>query len=119
MLTSAIIFITGALIFYTAGVWGEKISGGLKPIYLILFWLGLLLDSTGTTMMSSMSVTTRFGLHAITGALAIILMIFHAIWASIVLIRKNEKMIEKFHRFSFIVWLIWLIPYFSGVFMNM
>lgn len=116
---TAIVLMSGALLFYSAGVWGEKISGRLKTGYLILFWLGLVLDSTGTSMMFAMSNSTEINLHAVTGFLAIILMTFHAIWATIVLIKKNDKMIRDFHRFSLMVWLIWLIPYFSGVLLNM
>jgi uncharacterized repeat protein (TIGR03987 family) len=40
--------------------------------------------------------------------------LFHAIWATIVLARKNEKMILNFHKFSILVWAIWLIPMISG-----
>lgn len=59
------------------------------------------------------------GVHGVTGALAIILMIFHAVWATVTLSRKNEKQMETFHKFSMVVWLIWLIPYFIGMFMGM
>ncbi|MBN2656187.1 MAG: TIGR03987 family protein [Spirochaetales bacterium] len=119
MFTSAIIFISLALVFYSAGVWGEKISGKLKPAFLILFWAGLIMDTTGTAMMTSLAGSHEISLHTITGVTAILLMILHALWATMVLIRKDEKMIENFHRFSLIVWIIWLIPYLSGLFMNM
>lgn len=119
MLFSAIVIMTLALIFYSLGVWGEKLSGGLKVSNLIMFWIGLLLDSTGTAMMSSMTGVIKLDLHSISGALAILLMIFHALWATIVLVKKNEKMIKDFHKFSIVVWLIWLVPYFTGVVLNM
>jgi len=51
--------------------------------------------------------------------LAILLMIIHAIWATIVLVREDERMIADFHKFSVVVWLIWLIPYFSGFVVSM
>lgn len=44
---------------------------------------------------------------------SIILMLIHFVWAMIVLLRKDEKAIQSFHKFSVIVWLIWLIPYFG------
>ena len=47
---------------------------------------------------------------------AIVLMAVHAIWALIVLLRKDEKAIQNFHKFSVAVWVIWLIPYFSPMF---
>ena len=52
--------------------------------------------------------------HGLTGILAIALMLIHAIWAAVVLIKKNENMMSKFHKFSIVVWIIWLIPFISG-----
>jgi len=57
--------------------------------------------------------------HGITGVIAIVLMFIHALWALIVLIKKNEKAIINFHKFSVVVWLIWLIPYLSPMFFAM
>ncbi len=54
-----------------------------------------------------------YDVHGFSGVLAIVLMFIHAIWATIVLIKKDEKMIVNFHKFSIFVWLVWLIPYFS------
>ena len=118
MLITSIMVMTLALIFYSWGVWGEKLSGGLKIWNLSMFWIGLVFDSTGTAMMSSMSGQITLDLHSITGGLAIILMIFHAIWATIVLVKKDEKLIGNFHKFSIVVWLIWLVPYLTGVVIN-
>lgn len=116
MLILAIITITLALILYTIGVWGEKIQKQLQKWHVIIFWLGLICDTTGTTLMSTISKSdTIFNFHAITGAIAILLMLFHVIWATIVLVKNNEELKLKFHKFSIIVWLIWLIPYLSGV----
>ena len=55
MLIPVIMIISLALVFYTVGVWGEKLSGGLKSWILSMFWLGLIMDSTGNAMISSMS----------------------------------------------------------------
>jgi uncharacterized repeat protein (TIGR03987 family) len=57
----------------------------------------------------------KLNFHGITGNVAILLMLFHAVWATIVLIRKDEIMISKFHKFSFWVWVIWLIPMVTGM----
>jgi uncharacterized repeat protein (TIGR03987 family) len=46
-------------------------------------------------------------------------MLFHAIWATIVVVKQNESLRNKFHRFSIVVWLIWLIPYFGGLYLGM
>lgn len=56
----------------------------------------------------------QLNFHGITGLLAIILMFLHALWATIVLIKNDEKAKSNFHKFSIIVWAIWLIPFVSG-----
>lgn len=117
LLPFAIIFISLALILYTVGVFAEQISGMLKKWHLAVFWLGLICDTTGTALMSKLSgkrLTASF--HSITGFAAIILMAVHAIWATAVLIRGSEKSRRDFHKFSIFVWLVWLIPYISGMF---
>ncbi len=122
MLLFAIVFITLALLFYTVGVWAEKLQGTLKTWHLFVFWLGLACDVTGTQFMSMLVPETAertLNFHMITGFTAIVLMFFHAIWATFVLIKKNENMKKSFHKFSFIVWLIWLIPYISGMIVGM
>ena len=113
------IFITLALVFYTIGVWSERIAGRLKGWHLIFFWLGLACDTTGTAIMLDYAGGLTADVHGVTGVTAILLMVIHAIWATVVLARKDERAIVNFHRFSVVVWAIWLIPYFSGVLMGM
>ena len=116
MSSSASIIITLALVFYSIGVWSERISGRLKPWHLVFFWLGLLCDTWGTGMMFEFAGGLTFDVHGLTGLLAIVLMAVHAIWATVVLARKDEHLIVNFHKFSVVVWLIWLVPYFSPMF---
>jgi len=113
------IIITLALIFYSISVWAERIQGRLKVWHTIFFWLGIICDTWGTGMMLDMAGGLTFDLHGVSGLLAIILMFIHAVWATIVLVRKDEKMIVNFHKFSIVVWLIWLIPYFSPMIFGM
>lgn len=115
---TAAMIMGGALLLYTVGVWGERIQGRLRIWHLILFIGGLICDSWGTGMMFEVAGGMMFDIHGISGLLAIILMFVHAIWALIVLIRKDEEAIKKFHKFSIIVWIIWLIPYFSPMFLK-
>jgi uncharacterized repeat protein (TIGR03987 family) len=116
--TSGIV-ITLALVFYSIGVWSERISGRLKAWHLVFFWLGLLCDTWGTGMMFEMAGGMTFNVHGLTGLLAIVLMFIHAIWATVVLVRRDERWITSFHKFSVAVWVIWLIPYLSPVFFSM
>lgn len=122
-LITAIITITSALVFYTIGVWSEHRSKKLKKIHLIFFWLGLCMDTTGTILMGRIAEQSIFSgnlsLHGITGAIAIILMIVHAIWATIVLMKNNEDSAKNFHRLSIAVWAIWLVPYILGMVIGM
>lgn len=116
MLLYAIINITLALLFYTLGVWSEKKQGILKRWHLTVFWIGFSFDTVGTSLMSRVAKNGfQFNIHGITGLIAIVLMLFHAIWATMVLIQNDEKVKRNFHRLSIFVWLIWLIPYLSGV----
>jgi uncharacterized repeat protein (TIGR03987 family) len=115
----SMILITLALVFYSVGVWSERIAGRLKPWHLIFFWGGLVFDTAGTGIMMEMAGGIGFDLHSLTGVLAILLMIIHAVWATAVLIRKEENAIASFHKFSVVVWLIWLIPYVSGFAVSM
>lgn len=112
--------ITLALIFYSLGVWSERIVKYLKPWHVVAFWIGFSFDVSGTWAMHLLS-TTPFDIlepHTLTGQIALWLMLLHAIWATRVVIKKNEAMKNKFHRFSIIVWLIWLIPYFVGMYLG-
>lgn len=119
----AIITITLALFFYTIGVFSERRSGSLTIKHVLLFGLGLVFDTTGTTIMSSIakaeSQTSGLSLHQVTGVIAIVLMAVHLIWAIYVLVKGTEQLKRTFHRFSLIVWLFWLIPYIAGVVIGM
>jgi uncharacterized repeat protein (TIGR03987 family) len=116
MLLIAISFIFGACIFYTVGVWSEKIQKRLKIWHVIVFWMGFICDTIGTGAMGKLAGSLiQLNFHGLTGMLAILLMLFHAVWATIVMVKKNEPMILKFHKFSFVVWLIWLVPMVTGM----
>lgn len=106
-----------ALVAYTIGVFSERRAGELRPAHLAFFWLGLACDTTGTTIMAIMAQGggAISPLHGITGLLAIILMLFHAGWATYVTVRGNEKSRHSFHLLSICVWLVWLVPYFVGL----
>lgn len=116
---AAIIIINLALLFYSIGVWSERLQGRLKVWHTVFFWLGLVCDTWGTGLMFEFVGGMSYDIHGISGLLAIILMLVHAIWATVVLVKKDEKMIVSFHKFSIFVWLVWLIPYFSPMIFQM
>ena len=55
--------ITLALVFYTLGVWAERVARDLKRWHVVAFWTG-------------------------------------------------------FHRYSLVVWCVWLVPYFGGMYLG-
>ncbi|MDO4442504.1 MAG: HsmA family protein [Slackia sp.] len=110
--------ITAALAFYTVGVFAERRAGSLKLSHVLLFWAGLVCDTTGTAVMTNIAQTSGaagFGIHAVSGMLAIALMLVHAIWATATYVRHNERAEKTFHTFSTFVWLLWLVPYIIGM----
>ena len=109
----ATVIITTALVFYSTGVWAERIAGRLKWWHLAFFVLGLICDTWGTGLMIDYAGGLTFDIHGVSGVIAILLMFIHAAWAFAVLRRQDEHAIRSFHKFSVIVWLIWLVPYFS------
>jgi len=116
---TAILAINLALVLYSIGVWSERLQGRLKAWHTAFFWLGLVFDTLGTGIMFDYAGGMQFDLHGVSGVLAIVLMLIHAVWAALVLVRQDEKLIASFHKFSLFVWLIWLIPYFSPMVFGM
>lgn len=119
MAGTAVVVINLALVFYSIGVWSERFAGRLKVWHLAFFWLGIICDTWGTGLMFEMVGGLTYDVHGLSGLLAIILMLIHAVWATTVLIRKDENAITNFHRFSVAVWVIWLIPYLSPMVFQM
>ncbi|MEI6124458.1 MAG: HsmA family protein [Bacteroidota bacterium] len=116
MILIAISFIFAACIIYTVGVWAEKIRKLLKAWHVVVFWLGFICDTIGTGAMGSIAGSIfQFNFHGTTGMVAILLMLFHATWATIVIFRKNETLKLHFHKFSIFVWIVWLIPMITGM----
>jgi uncharacterized repeat protein (TIGR03987 family) len=125
MLAASIVLITAALVAYTTGVWAEHRSGTLKWWHVVAFGVGLTCDASGTTMMAVTAATgvhTRVdrnpvlaGVMATTGTLAILLMALHLAWAIVTMVRNNDAARRRFHKFSLVVWSIWLVPYVTGM----
>jgi len=110
----AALWMVAALACYSTGVWSERVAARLKPWHLIMFWLGWACDTTGTARMEQLAGGLRLSFHGVTGAVALVLMLVHAGWATVVLARNDERAIFSFHRFSVLVWTLWLVPFVSG-----
>ena len=120
ILMSAVL-ITLALIFYSIGIWAERIIRYLKKWHVIFFWLGFIFDLLGTYAMHLLA-TNPFDItesHTFTGQIALWLMLMHAVWASYIVIKGNEIDRLKFHKYSIVGWFVWLIPYLGGMYLGM
>jgi uncharacterized repeat protein (TIGR03987 family) len=121
LLITSTVLISCALAFYSLGVWAERIARYLKPWHVIAFWTGFAFDVSGTWTMHKLA-KGRFDFfepHTFTGQIALWLMLIHAIWATYVSRRGSEEAHRHFHRYSLVVWLIWLVPYFGGMYIRM
>jgi uncharacterized repeat protein (TIGR03987 family) len=113
--------ITLALVFYSTGIWAERFSKYLKGWHVAAFWTGFVFDVSGTLAMTRLA-DGPFNLlefHSLTGQVAIWLMLIHAIWATYAVKKGTENTRKQFHKYSLLVWLIWLIPYFGGMIAGM
>ena len=125
MLAVSIILISSALVFYTLGVWAERRAGVLRPWHVASFVLGLAFDASGTWIMSVIAQSNPAAptgvagvltsVMAVTGALALLLMLVHAVWAVVTLVRNRPNELRRFHTWSLAVWLVWLVPYIMGM----
>ena len=113
--------ITLALVFFSIGVWSERIARYLKPWHVVTFWIGFGFDLAGTVHMHRIAEGPIDPLesHTLTGQIALWLMLAHAIWATKVSRSGTEEQRRNFHRYSLVVWLIWLVPYLGGWYLGM
>jgi len=121
LLITSFTLITLALIFYSLGVWSERIARYLYPRHVAFFWTGFIFDVSGTLVMHRLA-NSNFNLlepHTLTGQIALWLMLVHAFWATWVTRSGTDQIRTNFHRFSLFVWLVWLIPYFGGMYLGM
>lgn len=108
---------TLALTSYTWGVWAERLRHDLVPLHVVAFWLGLVFDAAGTELMYELTAEgLQSGVvHTVFGVSAFTLMLLHALWATVVLARGSAESRRGFHRYSLLVWLVWLVPYLGGM----
>jgi uncharacterized repeat protein (TIGR03987 family) len=107
-----------AFVFYTGGVWAERLRRELLWSHVGLFWLGIACDSWATSIMFAMLRATgevSSWWHTVTGAAALVLMLVHALWATWTAWRGSAAAKRGFHRYSLAVWAVWLVPYFGGM----
>jgi uncharacterized repeat protein (TIGR03987 family) len=113
-LIAAVTTILLAAALYTTAVFAEQRAGILKRWHLVVFWLGLISDTTSTTLMSEVAGGWRPNLHGFLGIASILLMLVHCVWATVAVIQNRKPVLESFHRFSLTVWALWTVTLVSG-----
>ena len=115
------LLISLALLFYSLGVWSERFNKYLVKRHVISFWIGFAFDVSGTLAMHKLA-DGPFDIlepHTLTGQIALWLMLIHAVWATWAIKKGSDDVLRKFHKYSLVVWIIWLIPYFGGMYIGM
>lgn len=114
MTLSAVLGILLAAALYTTAAFAERRARVLKPSHLKLFWAGLLVDVVATTLMSLIAGGFHFNIHGVLGVGAIVVMLAHTTWATVVLALQQENLMRQFHQFSLAVWALWMVTLVSG-----
>lgn len=119
LLIIAIVSMMFAVTAYTGAVFLEKKAGVIKKGHLYIFGIGLLFDTIGTTSMGAISEGFSLDIHGLTGIVALTLMLIHVVLAVFVYSKGSQKQKSNFHVYSFYIWLLWLVPFVSGMALNM
>ena len=114
LLLYAVVLFTLALLLYSVSVWSERLQKQLKCWHLIAFGSGVFVDVLATWLTIKAVGAIVFTPHAIFGYLSLLLMTLHFLWAVLVYARNKPGANNYFHRFSLIVWSIWLLSYITG-----
>ncbi len=114
MTLAAVVGILLAAALYTTATFAERRARILKASHLRLFWSGFVVDVIATTLMTMISGGFSLNLHGVLGVGAILVMLGHSSWATVVLALKQAKLMRQFHTFSLAVWALWMITLVTG-----
>ncbi len=91
------ILISFALLFYSLGVWSERLNKYLLKWHVISFWIGFVFDVSGTLAMHKLA-DGPFDIlepHTLTGQIALWLMLLHAAWATWAIKKGSYDVLQK------------------------
>ena len=113
------ILIMLAALLYTVSIWSDKLSKtGLRLWMVVIFGTAFACDLIGTALMGQTAEAIKLNIHSISGYLALLIMSLHFFWA-IMATLKQGKWKTKFHQCSIFAWLFWLMPFGSGLLLNL
>ena len=114
LLLYAVILFTVALVLYTTSVWSERLQRQLKTWHMVVFGLGVVTDFVATWLTIEFVGAIVFTPHAIFGFVSLFLMALHFGWALVVYHGDHAAGAIQFHRFSLMVWSVWMLSYITG-----
>ncbi|MCR4604419.1 MAG: TIGR03987 family protein [Eubacterium sp.] len=121
---ASIIFMTLSLLTYSGGVFWERKEGEVWPRHTILFGVGIAFNIVGVTIITvytslksgeAITDTLFSNINIISGAVGVLLLAVHFVWAIGVVREGTDKQLEIFHKLSIIIWVLWLITYFMSL----
>lgn len=117
MLPISIILINLSMIIYTVVVWNEFRTKSIFLWHVITLAVGFIFDVLGTFMMYKIGGSKiSYGIHDILGIIAMFLILLNIIGSTVIL---DKKIVGKFYKFSFFVWIVWISSYITGMIVNM
>jgi len=119
LLLTAVILFTIAMIFYTWGIWAEKLARRLKPWHVYMFACGVSTDTLATRLTFVVIGGVVWTPHSIMGFISLGLMTIHLVWAVRAIKRGEEHALVNFHKLSLFVWSVWMFSYLSGFVLGM
>lgn len=119
LLLTAVILFTIAMVFYSWGIWAEKLVGRLKHWHVVIFACGVSVDALATILTYIEIGGLVWTPHSIMGFISLGLMTIHFFWAVRVISRGEEHALTSFHKLSLFVWSVWMVSYLSGFVLGM
>lgn len=113
LLIIGIVSVIIALVLYSISTFFELRKKRVYLWILVLFWVGLIFDYTGTISMSLISKGFSLNFHSLSGILALLLMTVKAIWSTL-LFSKNKKVPKIL---TILVWIFWVFVFLLGIFL--
>lgn len=105
----AAIPVTTAVVLYSIAVWAERITGTVKRWHFALLVAAAFFQTVATGVLYKSVAGFSIGLGGVAMMAALIMVIMHARWALVTMLRKDAKTSTQFNRFSVLVWAAWLV----------
>lgn len=115
MVIIAIFAVIAALIFYSIATWKELLTSGLKKINIVLYWIGLIFDISGTLIMSFISQGFSMNFHSFAGLSALLLMLIKTIYSTKQLVTNNTEKTVAYKSVTVIIWIVWVAVFINGI----